>query len=144
MLRASVEEDLPLDTALTRLAEQVQQATALKIHLSLEDCPEHLDLPQQQALYRLKAERFTDHALLGWARSQASAHDAAWRDLATLPQRWTPPVFPLKAADFMARGVEKGPAIGAAMAAAEKAWLEAGFPADKVALDKIAGDAAHR
>jgi poly(A) polymerase len=95
-------------------------------------------------LYRLKAERFTDHALLGWARSQASAHDAAWRDLATLPQRWTPPVFPLKAADFMARGVEKGPAIGAAMAAAEKAWLEAGFPADKVALDKIAGDAAHR
>lgn len=95
-------------------------------------------------LYRLKAERFTDHALLGWARSQASAHDAAWRDLATLPQRWTPPVFPLKAADFMARGVEKGPALGAAMAAAEKAWLEAGFPADKVALDKIAGDAAHR
>jgi poly(A) polymerase len=52
------------------------------------------------------------------------------RAKATLPQRWTAPVFPLKAADFIKRGVEKGPALGAALAAAEKAWIAAGFPAD--------------
>ena len=44
---------------------------------------------QRALLYRLGPQAFTDHALLGWARSQASAHDAAWRALATLPQRWT-------------------------------------------------------
>ena len=38
-----------------------------------------------------------------------SAHDAEWRALATLPQHWTAPVFPLKAADFMKRGVAARP-----------------------------------
>ena len=47
-------------------------------------------------------------------------------------------MFPLKAADFMARGVEKGPALGAAMRAAEAAWIAAGFPMDPAALEQIA------
>jgi poly(A) polymerase len=89
-------------------------------------------------LYRLGPEHFADHALLGWARSQGSAHDEAWRTLATLPQRWSAPVFPLKAADFIKRGVERGPALGAALAAAEAAWIESGFPSDQTALEEIA------
>jgi len=50
-------------------------------------------------------------------------------------------VFPLKAADFIKRGVEKGPALGAALRAAEDAWIAAGFPGDKAALDRIVGAA---
>ncbi len=92
-------------------------------------------------LYRLGPEPFTDHALLGWARSQASANDEAWCALATLPVRWSAPAFPLKAADFIKRGVEKGPAFGAALAAAEKAWIAAGFP-DKTAVLGDIADAA--
>lgn len=92
-------------------------------------------------LYRLKAEHFTDHALLAWARSQRSAHDEGWGALATLPARWTAPVFPLRSADFIRRGVAKGPPLGAALAAAEQAWIAAGFPSDNAALDAIA-DAA--
>ena len=95
-------------------------------------------------LYRLGPEHFTDHALLGWARSQANAHDEAWHALATLPARWSAPMFPLKAADFIARGVEKGPALGAALAAAETAWIAAGFPDDKAALEAIIDAAAHK
>jgi tRNA nucleotidyltransferase/poly(A) polymerase len=93
-------------------------------------------------IYRLGAEAFTDHALLGWARSDASAHDKAWHGLATLPQRWTAPVFPLKAVDFIKRGIAKGPALGAALRAAETAWVEAGFPEDAVAVATIADVAA--
>jgi poly(A) polymerase len=89
------------------------------------------------ALYRLKPEHYVDCALLAWARSQASAHDEAWRGFVALPRRWTAPAFPLKAADFIARGVEKGPALGAAMRAAEAAWVEAGFPNDAEALKQI-------
>jgi len=92
-------------------------------------------------LYRLGPLQFTDAALLAWARSRAGAHDVDWRALATLPQRWTAPVFPLKAADFMARGVEKGPALGAAMAAAQEAWIKADFPDDAAALAAIADEA---
>jgi poly(A) polymerase len=93
-------------------------------------------------LYRLRPQQFTDRALLGWARSQATAHDPEWHALATLPQRWTAPLFPLKAADFMKRGVPQGPALGAAIAAAEQAWIVAGFPDDAAALDAIAAEAA--
>jgi len=93
-------------------------------------------------IYRLGAEHFTDHALLGWARSQASADNGEWRALATLPLSWSAPVFPLKAADFMQRGVAKGPGLGAAIAAAEKAWIAAGFPGDAEALANIADAAA--
>ena len=92
-------------------------------------------------IYRLGREAFTDHALLGWARSAASSSDAEWHALATLPARWTAPVFLLKAADFMKRGVDKGPALGNALRVAEAAWIAAGFPSEAAALDKIA-DAA--
>ena len=92
-------------------------------------------------LYRLGPQAFTDHALLGGARSAASANAPGRHALGGLPQRVTAPVFPLKAADFIKRGVEKGPALGAALAAAERAWIVAGFPGDAAALDRIVGAA---
>ena len=72
----------------------------------------------------------------GLAR-EASADDR-WHALATLPDRWRAPVFPLKAADFIARGVAKGPALGARMRAAEEAWIAAGFPDEEAAIAAIA------
>ena len=92
-------------------------------------------------LYRLGPERYLDRVLLAWARATAKPDDAAWRALAILPQRWTAPVFPLKAADFMQRGVEKGPVLGAALRAAEEAWIAAGFPADSETIGQIAANA---
>jgi poly(A) polymerase len=50
-------------------------------------------------------------------------------------------VFPRNAAAFMKRGVAQGPSLGAAIAAAEQAWVAAGFPADQAALDVIVEDA---
>jgi poly(A) polymerase len=93
-------------------------------------------------VYRLGPLRFTEHALLAWARSSVGAIDESWRALATLPLRWTAPAFPLKAADLMTRGVDKGPVLGAAMRAAEEAWIAAGFPGDAAALARIADAAA--
>jgi poly(A) polymerase len=92
-------------------------------------------------LYRLGPDGYLDRVLLAWSRAPEGVADPQWRALATLPSRWSVPQFPLKAADFMARGVEKGPRLGAAMRAAEEAWIEAGFPLDRDALARIA-DAA--
>lgn len=91
----------------------------------------------RELLYRLGPQKFTDRVLVAWARSPASVSDAAWRALATLPQRWTAPVFPLKAAAFLARGIPRGPQLGAAMRAAEAAWIAADFPADTAAHAEI-------
>ncbi|HZQ11911.1 MAG TPA: CCA tRNA nucleotidyltransferase [Pseudolabrys sp.] len=93
-------------------------------------------------LYRLGPQRFTDHALLAWARSSVGVIDEAWRALATLPARWSAPAFPLKAADFISRGVDKGPLLGVVMREAEDAWVRAGFPSDAAALQAIADGAA--
>jgi poly(A) polymerase len=93
-------------------------------------------------LYRLGPDRYRDRVLLAWSRAPGGAGDPAWRHLAALPARWTAPRFPVKSADLMARGVPKGPALGAAMRAAEEAWIAAGFPEDQAALDRIANDAA--
>jgi poly(A) polymerase len=88
-------------------------------------------------LYRLGPVRFADRVLLAWTRAPEGAADPHWRALATLPARWTAPNFPLKAAHFIARGVPKGPRLGAALAAAEEAWIAAGFPSESAALAAI-------
>ena len=93
-------------------------------------------------LYRLGPESFTDCVLVAWSRSRAGAADHAWHELATLPQRWTAPVFPLKATDLMSRGLAAGPALGAALRLAEQFWIDTDFPEDRVALDAIADRAA--
>ncbi len=60
MLRASVEEDMPIQDALTKLVSQVQEATGLNIHLTIEDCPPDLPAPHRLALYRAAQESLTN------------------------------------------------------------------------------------
>ena len=98
----------------------------------------------RRRLYRLGEDGYRNRLLLAWARAGEDADDAHWRELATLPQRWSAPKFPLKAADFMARGIAEGPALGQALALAEDAWLAADFPSDETALAAIADQAVAR
>ena len=89
-------------------------------------------------LYQLGPQSFADRVFVAWARSEAGAADSVWRELASLPQRWTAPVFPLKAADFLRRGVAEGPPLGVALRAAEAAWIAADFPTETAVLETIA------
>jgi poly(A) polymerase len=104
--------------------------------------PETGEQAAHALLYRFGPQSFTDRVLIAWARSAAGATDESWRALARLPQRWTAPVFPLRAADFARRGVAAGPLLGAVLRAAELAWIAADFPADRAVLDAIADQAA--
>jgi tRNA nucleotidyltransferase/poly(A) polymerase len=84
----------------------------------------------REALYRLGAENWRDRVLIAWARSEAGAAGIeadSWRALATLPDRWTPPEFPLKGADLLAAGMKKGPNVGEALRVAEARWVASGF-----------------
>ena len=98
----------------------------------------------RRLLYRLGAERYHDRVLLGWARAGGDVTSTRWRALAELPQRWTAPKFPLKAADFIARGMTEGPSLGHVLTLAEDAWLAADFPLEQAALAAIADQAAAR
>jgi poly(A) polymerase len=98
----------------------------------------------KRRLYRLGEAGYRDRLLLAWARAGQGADPAPWRHLATLPERWQAPAFPLKAADFIARGFSAGPALGHVLTLAEDAWLAADFPLDQASLAAIANQAAAR
>ena len=98
----------------------------------------------RRRLYRLGAERYRDRLMLAWARAGAENGAGPWRELATLPERWSAPKFPLKAADFIARGIAEGPALGHVLTLAEDAWLAADFPLDDAAITAIADQAVAR
>jgi poly(A) polymerase len=98
----------------------------------------------RRRLYRLGEDRYRDRLLLAWARAGSDADPAPWRELALLPQRWSAPKFPLKAADFVARGIAEGPALGHVLTLAEDAWLAADFPLDDARLSAIADQTVAR
>jgi poly(A) polymerase len=98
----------------------------------------------RRRLYRLGEDQYRDRLLLAWARLGTNDDAAYWRELAGLPQRWSAPKFPLKAADFIARGIAEGPALGHVLTLAEDAWLAADFPLDPSALSAIADQTVAR
>lgn len=95
----------------------------------------------RRVLYRLGPERYRDRVLLAWSRCGARADAGRWKELASLPQRWAAPLFPLKAADFIARGIAEGPALGRVLKLAEDAWLEADLPTGRSEVEAIADHA---
>jgi poly(A) polymerase len=130
-----------------RLADRLRLSNAESTRLAALDSwwrvfPAHGEQDVRALLYRAGLQTFTDRVLVAWSRSPSGAADAAWLELARLPQRWTVPVFPLKAADFMRRGIAAGPIMGAALRTAEEAWIAADFPSDQTLIDAIADKAA--
>ncbi len=98
----------------------------------------------RRRLYRLGEERYRDRLLLAWARAGAGVDPTPWIALAQLPQRFTPPKFPLRAADFIARGIAEGPSLGHVLTLAEDAWLAADFPLEPAVLASLADQAVAR
>lgn len=99
------------------------------------------DMPEEVAcgrLYRLGERAYRDRALIAWARSGDDAGDDAWWRLVRLPERWTPPEFPLKGQDLMARGMERGPQIGETLRVLEERWIASGFALEKAELLEMA------
>jgi poly(A) polymerase len=98
----------------------------------------------RRRLYRLGEARYRDRMMLAWARDGFGADNAMWKALVTLPERWKAPAFPLKAADFIERGVAKGPGLGHVIALAEDAWLAQDFPLEIDVLTVIADQTVAR
>ena len=102
------------------------------------------EITSQRRLYRLGEVRFRDRVMLAWARSGQGVGDSYWQNLIGLPDRWRAQEFPLRAADFIARGFAEGPALGHVLSLAEDVWLAAGFPLEDDVLTTIANQTAAR
>lgn len=84
-------------------------------------------------LYRLGQEAYRDGVFQGFAWSSAPPGEA-WKNLYHLPDRWTPPRFPLSGRDVMATGRERGPEIGVLLRAVETWWIGEDFAPDETAV----------
>jgi len=98
----------------------------------------------RRALYRLGPTDFRRRVMLAFARAGQDADPTPWRAMVTLPERWSAPKFPLKAADFMVRGIAAGPALGHVLALAEETWLAQDLPLDANAVTVIAEETVAR
>jgi len=74
--------------------------------------------------YRLGVEAAMDRLLLGTGDAAAILG-------------WTPPRFPLTGGSIVARGIQAGPEVARVLQAAERQWIEEGFP-DAKRVEEIA------
>jgi poly(A) polymerase len=95
-------------------------------------------------LYAAGSTAFRDRVLIAWARSSDTPASEAWRHRLALPQRWSPPRFPIGGADVLALGVPAGPRVGEMLRALEAWWIAGDFAADESALRLRLAELARR
>ncbi len=124
-----------------RLAAVVINCRAIDAGLTFEAA--------KRAVYGMGIAGYTDAVLLNWALGDwtlgdRAVDDAAFAELVSLPERWTPPAFALSGGDVRALGIAPGPQIGVLLADIEAWWIAGGFVADRAALlavlrERVAG-----
>ena len=108
---------LPADPALgAQVASRFRLSLAQKKRLIIAAQRDASALPPRALAYRLGIESATDRLLLTGG------------DIAPLTA-WTPPVFPLKGGQIVARGVAAGPLVAHILRMVETRWLAEDFPA---------------
>lgn len=129
--KGRVSENLQAVVRRLRLSNRLSRR--LKILFEYIDSPELSDLPK--ALYRLGPQAVRDIRLLRAAIEVASPEQ--WREAEA--QIFDPPVFPLKATDLLAVGLEAGPELGRELKRIEGLWLDNAFSQDVItnAVDEI-------
>lgn len=82
------------------------------------------------ALYRQGRDIVLNRCLVAAARAP-SPH---WRTILTRAAAWSPRAMPIRGDDLLSLGHQPGPAIGAALQAAEELWVTGGFSATREEL----------
>lgn len=99
--------------------------------------PRHGALVAKAQLHAAGPRGYRDRALVAFARSGAEAADSAWKDLISLPERWSAPAFPVSGDDLVRRGLVPGPELGRRLQAIRMAWIGAGFPVSRDEVDRL-------
>ena len=123
-----------------RLAERMRLANVERDRMlaAVAGLNEFLSRPEpraaRSALYRRGGEAYRDGVALAFAWSTDAANDPLWRDLFTLPDRWSAPTFPLGGRDVLGETSARGAQVGTLLKAIEAWWIESDFAPDEAAL----------
>jgi poly(A) polymerase len=91
----------------------------------------------RRLLYVHGRQPLLDALALAHAESRAMIEDLSWRAGFAFVRDHAVLKLPFAGADLIAKGFARGPAIGAALAELEAAWMEADFPIEAEALEKM-------
>ncbi len=94
-----------------------------------------------EMLYLAGSRAAADALALAFAESGARADDPQWLEAAAYLERTPAPVFPIKGADLIARGVSPGRQLGAVLKSLQAKWIRAGFPRDPVVVQRLLEEA---
>jgi poly(A) polymerase len=91
--------------------------------------------PDSRAARRLLYDAGTDfyRDAIAYAAAWRDGDAAAWREAASLPERWAPPKFPIGGREAMGGGLS-GPAVGEMLRALEAWWIAEDFRPNEAAL----------
>lgn len=95
----------------------------------------------REMLFICGARAARDGLALAFAASGAPVNDSHWIEAARYLDETPAPVFPIKGADLIARGLAPGKNLGATLNALQKAWIRAGFPRDPAVLQALLEEA---
>jgi len=119
-------------------AEQSRLANAANALAPLHCRDEPPDTARlRRLLYVHGRQPLLDALALSHAESRAATEDSRWRAGFAFVRDHAELKLPFPGADLIAKGFARGPAIGAALAELEAAWMEADFTSDAAALEKM-------
>lgn len=134
-------ERLRLSNAQERRAEHALRAVAALRSLTVTNDP-----PPPAELFRLLFLHGRQASLdaMGFmhAASRADVDASLWRAARAFLRDTPEPRLPFTGADLMQRGLQSGPAIGAALKRLQALWIRAGFPREPETLARLLDEAA--
>lgn len=120
---------------------KVSNAERTRLHAAVRRVGVHPGMDRvalRAALYEQGRQAVEDQLVLAAARGEGR-RDVLSRDLDAV-SRWQRPAFPLKAADLLAAGYQRGPSLGRTMKALEARWVESDFILGRADLLAIAAN----
>jgi tRNA nucleotidyltransferase/poly(A) polymerase len=132
-LACAIAEDVQRIAERLRLANSDRDAILAALAAARAISDPSNERAARAVLYR-HAPAWQSGIMLAFALGKAGGDEATWRRLYTLPERWTPPRFPLSGRDVLGPGVRPGPAVGEVLRAVESWWIAEDFVPNEAAL----------
>ena len=120
-----VDEDA--DKLANKLRLSNKQKRVMKNWVNDVEINEMLSEKQARARFYQLRDDYPMRVAINWLLSRAGINDRDWRTLYDLPERWQPPIFPLKGQDLLNAGMSAGPAVGKKLLSLEHTWIESDF-----------------
>jgi poly(A) polymerase len=116
-------------------AERLERAASALTGLHRLNKPPRPD-ELRRLLFRHDRQAAGDAIILAQADAR-SGHDDDWERARIFLQDTEEPRLPFSGADFIARGIAEGRAIGDALKELQTRWVKAGFPTDPASLARL-------